>query len=78
VLDVTFASSAGSGSRWTGPGGGRELRIALRGERPLPAEARAELLDRVGAAFELGGARARLVVSTGNIPPPPPARAMVA
>lgn len=49
---------------------GAELRLVVRAERPLPEPARAELLDLAGAAFELGGTRARLVLATGGLPSP--------
>lgn len=78
VLDVAFARLGRFRLEIDRLGGsGAELRIALRGERPLPAGAHAELVDRVGAAFEIGGAKARFVVSTGGLPSPP-ARSVVA
>ena len=79
VLDVTFARLGRFRIEVDRPGGvGGELRIALRGERPLPAGARADLFDLVGAAFEIGGARARFLVSTGDSLPPSPVREVVA
>jgi hypothetical protein len=79
VLDVTFARLGRFRIEVDRPGGaGGELRIALRGELQLPTGARADLFDLVGAAFEIGGARARFLVSTGDALPRSPVREVVA
>lgn len=69
VIETTFDRLGRVRLEVDRPGG--ELRLVVRAEQPLPGPARAELLDLAGAAFELGGARAQLLVATGGLPPPP-------
>ena len=70
VLDVAFARLGRVRLEIDRPPGG-ELRIVLRGERPLTRRVRADLIDLVGAAFELGGARAWFATAVGGLPPVP-------